>query len=603
MSRGSAPSATASGAATDSGTRPPVPLSALAGLLRRLLRPYGGALAGIITLQLVATIASLYLPSLNARIIDEGIATGDTGFILRFGGWMLLVSGLNVLASYAAVFLGSRVAAAVGRDARESVVSRVLDLGQEEVTRFGAPTLISRGTNDATQVQTLTQMLLTMMVTAPIMMVGGVVMALREDLGLAWLVAVAVPVLAIWVGLVIRQMVPSFSLMQTCVDLVNRVLREQITGVRVVRAFVREDHERDRFGDANAQYTAAALRVGRLQAIAFPVVMFVFNASMVAVLWFGGIRVADGQMQIGALTAFMAYLMQILMSVMMLTFMSMMVPRAAVSAGRINEVLGTRAHIQPPTDPVPIPDGPLTLEIDDVTFRHTGAEVPALRGVSLTVRPGTTTAVIGSTGAGKTTLVDLVPRLHDVTAGAVRLGGVDVRDADPEDLWSRLGLVPQRPYLFSGTVAQNLRHGRPDATDEELWAALTVAQAAGFVREMPDGLDSVIAQGGTNVSGGQRQRLAIARAVVRRPAVYVFDDSFSALDLATDARLRAALAPITADAAVLVVAQRVSTIVGADRIIVLEDGQVVGAGRHEELLAGCRTYAEIVESQGGMAAA
>lgn len=577
-----------------------VPVGALVRLYRRTLRPFAGSVIAIVVFQFVATMASLYLPSLNAAIIDEGIAKGNTGYILSTGAVMLAVSAVNVVSTFVAVFVGARVSAAVGREVRGSVFDRVLDLSQHEVVRFGAPTLISRATNDATQIQTLLNMILTMMVTAPIMMVGGIVMALREDLGLSWLVAVAVPVLGIWVGLVIRQMAPQFSLMQKCVDLVNRILREQITGIRVVRAFVREDHERDRFAVANTEYTMAALRVGRLQAIAFPVVMFVFNASTVAVLWFGGIRVSEGQMQIGALTAFLSYLMQILMSVMMATFMSMMVPRAAVSASRINEVLDATSSIAPPAAARPIPTGPVAVQFDDVSFCHSGASVPALRHVSFTAAPGTTTAVIGSTGAGKSTLVDLVPRLHDVTDGAVRVGGVDVRDADQEDVWSRIGLVPQRPYLFSGTVAGNLRQGRAEATDDELWAALEVAQAADFVRQMPGGLDAPIAQGGTNVSGGQRQRLAIARAVVRRPAIYVFDDSFSALDLATDARLRAALAPITREATVLVVAQRVSTIVGADHIVVLEDGMVVGQGRHEELLASCPTYVEIVESQGGV---
>jgi ATP-binding cassette subfamily B protein len=440
-------------------------------------------------------------------------------------------------------------------------------------------------------------MALAFMVSAPIMMVGGVVMALREDVGLSWLVAVAVPLLALGVGLIIRRMIPQFRLMQESVDWVNRILREQITGIRVVRAFVREDHERRRFGEANTQYTGTALAVGRLMALAFPLVMLVFNASTVAVLWFGSHRVAAGEMQIGELTAFMSYLMQILMSVMMATFMSMMLPRATVSAGRIGDVLGTTSSVTEREQPVPLPTGRATVELRDVEFTYPGADAPVLHGVSMTAEPGHTTAIIGSTGSGKSTLVSLVPRLYDVTGGALLLAGVDVRDASLEDVWSRIGLVPQRPYLFSGTVASNLRYGDADATDDELWEALRVAQADDFVRAMPGGLDASIAQGGTNVSGGQRQRLAIARAIVAKPDVYLFDDAFSALDVATDARLRAALRPVTRDAAVIVVAQRVSTIVDADHIVVLDGGRVVGSGRHDELLETCPTYVEIVESQ------
>ena len=465
------------------------------------------------------------------------------------------------------------------------------------MSRFGAPTLISRNTNDVTQVQTVVFMGAAMMVSAPIMMVGGIVMALREDVGLSWLVAVAVPLLALSVALVIRRMIPQFRLMQESVDWVNRVLREQITGIRVVRAFVREDHERARFAEANTQYTGTALAVGRLMALVFPIVMLIFNASTVAVLWFGARRVENGQMQIGELTAFMTYLMQILMSVMMATFMSMMIPRATVSAGRIAEVLDTDSTVVEPAAPVAIPRAGSGVELRDVEFVYPGADVPVLQGVSLTAEPGRTTAIIGSTGAGKSTLLSLIPRLYDVTGGSVRIGGVDVREAALEDVWARIGLVPQKPYLFTGTVASNLRYGGADATDDELWEALRIAQAEDFVRAMPAGLESPIAQGGTNVSGGQRQRLAIARALVSKPDIFLFDDSFSALDLSTDARLRSALRPVTRHTAVIVVAQRVSTIVDADHIVVLDDGRVVGAGRHDELLDTCPTYVEIVESQ------
>lgn len=566
-------------------------------IIRDYLRPYQGLVAVLVGLQLVGTMASLYLPSLNGRIIDEGVAKGDTGYIVRTGGWMLAVSLVQIVATVAATYLGAKSAAGLGRDLRAGIFARVGDFSAQEVSRFGAPTLISRNTNDVTQVQTVVFMGAAMMVSAPIMMVGGIIMALREDVGLSWLVAVAVPALALSVALVIRKMIPNFRLMQESVDWVNRVLREQITGIRVVRAFVREDHERARFADANTQYTGTALAVGRLMALVFPIVMLIFNASTVAVLWFGSHRVENGQMQIGELTAFMSYLMQILMSVMMATFMSMMIPRATVSAGRIAEVLDTDSTVVQPARPVAIPRTGTSVELRDVEFCYPGADVPVLQGVSLTAEPGRTTAIIGSTGAGKSTLLSLIPRLYDVTGGHVLLGGVDVRDATLEDVWSRIGLVPQKPYLFTGTVASNLRYGDSEATDDELWEALRIAQAEDFVRAMPEGLNAPISQGGTNVSGGQRQRLAIARALVSRPEVFLFDDSFSALDLSTDARLRSALKPVTRHTAVIVVAQRVSTIIDADHIVVLDDGLVVGAGRHDQLLETCPTYVEIVESQ------
>jgi len=569
-------------------------------LVREHLRPYAGLLAALLVLQLVATLASLYLPSLNGRIIDEGVAVGNIDFIVRTGAAMLAVSLVQIVATIAATRIGAQTSASMGRDLRASLFHRVGDFSAQELSRFGAPTLISRNTNDVTQVQQVVYMFLAIMVSAPIMMVGGIFMALREDIGLSWLVAIAVPALAIAVGLIIARMIPHFQAMQKAVDSVNRILREQITGIRVVRAFVREDVERERFAVANRTYTGTALAVGRLMALAFPVVMVIFNASTVAVLWFGAQRIEAGQMQIGALTAFMAYLIQILMSVMMATFMSMMIPRASVSAGRIQEVLDTESSVHAPTAPVAIPRGRTGVELRGVTFAYPGAEEPVLRDVSLVAEPGTTTAIVGSTGAGKTTLVGLVSRLHDVTSGQVLLGGVDIRDAALQDLWSRFGLVPQKPYLFTGTVASNLRFGDENATDEELWAALRVAQADDFVAAMPGGLEAPIAQGGTNVSGGQRQRLAIARALVRRADVYLFDDAFSALDVATDARLRAALRPVTRDAVVIVVAQRISSIVGADRIVVLDDGAVVGTGTHDELLETCPTYLEIVESQQAM---
>ena len=566
-------------------------------LVRTYLRPYLPLLLLLLVLQLAGTIASLFLPSINGQIIDDGVAKGDTDYIVRAGGWMLAVSLVQVLAMIGATWIGARASSAMARDVRGQVFHRVSSFSEQEVTRFGAPTLITRSTNDVQQVQTLVYMGLAMMVSAPITMVGGVVMALREDVGLSWLVAVAVPLLAIAVGIVISRMIPWFRVMQTSIDQVNRILREQITGVRVVRAFVRERHERARFAEANEVYTGSAVAVGRLMATAFPIVMVIFNASTVAVLWFGAARVDSGEMQVGALTAFMAYLVQILMSVMMATFMSMMIPRASVAATRIAEVLDTPTSVLDPAEPRPIPAGRADVELRAVGFAYPGAEVPVLSTVSLRAEAGQTTAIIGSTGSGKTTLLGLIPRLYDVTGGSLLVGGVDVREVALEDLWSRMGIVPQKPYLFTGTVASNLRYGAPDATEDELWEALRVAQAEDFVRAMPEGLHSPVAQGGTNVSGGQRQRLAIARALVRRPDIYLFDDSFSALDLSTDARLRAALRPVTRDATVIVVAQRVSTIVDADRIVVLEDGRVVGDGTHDALLASCRTYAEIVESQ------
>jgi ATP-binding cassette subfamily B multidrug efflux pump len=566
-------------------------------LVRRFLATYRRPLAIVVALQFVGTLGALYLPSLNADIIDNGVVTGDTGYIVRIGALMLGVAFLQVACSVGAVWFGARTAMGFGRDVRAAIFHRVGTFSQREVQDFGAPSLITRETNDVQQVQMLVLLSCTLMVMAPIMMVGGVIMAMREDLGLSWLIAVTVPLLALALGFIISRMVPSFRLMQTRIDEVNRLLREQITGVRVVRAFVREPLETERFAGANSDLTAVAIRAGRWQAAMFPTVMVVANVASVAVLWFGGHRVGSGEMQVGALTAYLAYLMQIVMSVMMGTFMMMMIPRSAVCADRIMDVLQTDTSVAPPEEPVTDLPRRGTLELEGVEFSYPGADAPVLRDLTFSVTPGETVAVIGSTGAGKSTLVNLVPRLFDVTEGSVRIAGVDVRRLAPALLWSLIGLVPQKAYLFSGTVRSNLLHGKPEATDAELWEALEIAQADDFVREMPEGLDSPITQGGTNVSGGQRQRLAIARAVIRRPEIYLFDDSFSALDLATDARVRAALRPVTRNSTVLIVAQRVSTIRDADQILVMEDGAVVGRGTHHELLADCPTYQEIVASQ------
>ncbi|MGV3562989.1 MAG: ABC transporter ATP-binding protein [Nocardioides sp.] len=570
----------------------------LVALLRQRLAPYRSWLAAVVGLQLLAVLAMLYLPSLNAAIIDDGVVPGDEGLIVRLGGIMLAVSLVQILCSVGAVWFGARTATSFGRDLRRDLFQRVGSFSQREVQEIGAPSLITRTTNDVQQVQMLVVMTCLIAVSSPIMMVGGVLMALREDRGLGWILAVVVPTLFLSVGFVVSRMVPSFRLVQTRIDEVNRVLREQLAGIRVVRAFVREEHETQRFAVANDALTDVATTAGRWMATMFPLAMLVVNVSSVAVVWFGGQRVDAGQMEVGALTAFLSYLMQILMSVMMATFMLMQVPRSAVCAERITEVLATETSVRRSTDPRPLdPARRGHLDLEDVTFSYPGAEAPVLAGCSLSARPGQVLAVVGSTGAGKSTLVNLVPRLFDATAGTVRVAGVDVRDLDPEVLWSQLGLVPQKAYLFSGTVRSNLAHGRPDATEEQMWEALEVAQARDFVEALPEGLDAPVSQGGTNFSGGQRQRLAIARAVVRRPAVYLLDDAFSALDLATDARLRAALRRVTTDATVVVVAQRVSTIRDADQILVLEDGRVVGRGTHEELLRDCATYQEIVASQ------
>lgn len=572
-------------------------LSVLIRLLRTYLRPYKKAIALLVALQFLQTCASLYLPTLNADIIDDGVVKGDSGYILSYGALMIGISLAQVVCNIGAVFYGARTAAALGRDVRGAVFDRVQSFSAREVGHFGAPSLITRTTNDVQQVQMLALMTFTLMVSAPIMCVGGIVMALGLDVPLSGVLLGVVPVLAICVTLIVRKLRPLFRQMQVRLDTVNRVLREQITGNRVIRAFVRDEYEQQRFRKANTELTDVALGTGNLLALMFPVVMTVVNLSSIAVVWFGAHRIDSGGMQIGDLTAFLAYLMQIVMSVMMATFMFMMVPRAEVCAERIQEVLETESSVVPPVAPVTELRRHGHLEIRGAGFRYPGAEEPVLRHIDLVAKPGETTAVIGSTGSGKSTLLGLVPRLFDATDGEVLVNGVDVRTVDPKTLAKVVSLVPQKPYLFAGTVATNLRYGNPDATDEELWHALSVAQAKGFVSELEGGLDAPIAQGGTNVSGGQRQRLAIARTLVQRPEIYLFDDSFSALDYATDAALRAELAQETAEATVVIVAQRVATIRDADRIVVLDEGRVVGVGRHHELMADNETYREIVLSQ------
>ncbi|MFT3853531.1 MAG: ABC transporter ATP-binding protein [Ilumatobacteraceae bacterium] len=566
-------------------------------LLRLYLGRYRRELILVVVFQAIQTIAALFLPRLNAEIIDNGVLKGDTGYIWQQSAVMIGVTLLQIVCAVTAVYFGSRAAMGFGRDCRDGLFHHIGDFSAKEMNTFGAPSLITRITNDVQQVQMLVLMTCTLLVAAPITAVGGIIMAIREDAGLSLVLTVSIPVLMVAVGIVISRMVPGFRKMQERIDAVNQVLREQITGIRVVRAFVREPAETKRFGVANDDLTAVSLQTGRLMAFMFPTVMLVLNVSSAAVVWIGSHRIDSGEMQLGALVAFLTYLAQILMSVMMATFMLVMVPRASVCADRIVEVLDTPSSVVTAAKPVTEVHGRGELDLRDVGFHYPGADQPVLSGITLSARPGQTTAIVGSTGAGKTTLLNLIPRLFDVTEGQLLVDGVDVRELEPNTLWSRIGLVPQRPYLFSGTIASNLRHSKPDATDEELWLALEIAQARDFVSKMPGKLDAPIVQGGTNVSGGQRQRLAIARALVRRPEIYLFDDSFSALDLATDARLRAALAPTVRDATVLIVAQRISTIMNADQILVLEDGVAVGLGTHRELLATCPTYGEIVASQ------
>ena len=561
------------------------------------LKPYWRELLAILVLQVLATAMSLYLPNLNAQIIDDGVVKGDTDLIWRSGALMLLFSLVQAAGQIGATWFGALTAMSLGRDLRAAIFDRALSFSTREMRDFGASSLLTRNTNDVLQVQTIVQTTLTIIVGAPIMMVGGFVMAVREDFGLSWIIAVSVAVLGVAVSLLVIFASPLFQRMQTNLDNLNRVLREQISGIRVIRAFIREDHESRRFEGANEDVYSVTLRASRWMVLLFPIAMFMVNISSVAVIWFGAFRIDSGNIQIGQMTAFLNYLIQILISVMMSTMLLFLAPRSAVSADRILEVLDTEPTVAPPADPVAPQELTGVVEFRDVTFTYPGAEDPVLANLSFTLAPGRTTAIIGSTGSGKSTLVNLIPRLYDVSSGEVLVDGVDVRHLDPDALWSRIGLVPQKPYLFSGTVASNLLYGRPNATQEQMWEALRIAQAADFVEKLDGGLAAHIAQGGTNVSGGQRQRLSIARALVKEPAVYVFDDSFSALDVATDARLRAALAPATAERATLIVAQRVATIRGADEILVLEHGRIVGRGTHEELLAGNATYQEIVDSQ------
>jgi len=566
-------------------------------LMRTYLRPHQRAIWLVVLLQLVQTTATLFLPTLNANIIDGGVVTGNTGYIMREGGIMLSVTLLQVVCAIAAVYFGARTAMGLGRDVRGAIFDRVQTFSAQEVGKFGAPSLITRTTNDVQQVQMLVLLTFTLMVSAPIMCFGGIILALNQDVPLSSLLLIIVPILIGFVAFQVSRMRPLFRLMQVRIDKVNKVMREQITGIRVIRAFVRDERERERYDVASGELRDVSLAVGKVMAFMFPTVMLVVNVSSVAVLWFGGQRISSGGMQIGALTAFLSYLLQILMAVMMATFMFVMIPRAEVCAERIQEVLETDSSVVVAAEPVTSVAIHGRLELRGIDFHYPGAEAPVLRGIDLVARPGEVTAVIGSTGAGKTTLLNLVPRLFDATGGTVLVDGVDVRQLEPALLSRLVGLVPQKPYLFTGTVASNLRYGNPDATDEQLWRALEVAQAKDFVEEMPDRLDSSISQGGTNVSGGQRQRLAIARLLVHRPEIYLFDDSFSALDYATDAALRAALAHEIADATVVIVAQRVSTIRDADRIVVLDEGRVVGVGNHLELMDANPTYREIVLSQ------
>lgn len=566
-------------------------------LLKRYLRPYTGALVIVLIFEFVQSLAALYLPTLNAHIVDRGVAQADVPLIWRLGGLMLLVSFVQLVTMIIAVYFGARTAMRAGRDLRRDVFHTGQSFSQHEVARFGAATLITRNTNDVQQVQMLILMSCTMLVMAPMMALGGIIMALSQDLRLSWLILVAVPLLLVALGILIARMIPQFKVMQTRIDRINAVAREQLTGIRVIRAFAREATERDRFDIANRELTETNFRVGMLFALMFPLVMGILNVSSVAVIWFGGLQVEAGITEVGTMMAFMQYLMQILMGVMMATFMTMMIPRAAVSAKRVGEVLATAPTVNPPADPVPEVEIPGAVRLTSATFGFPGAEAPVLRDVTAAFQPGTTTAIIGSTGAGKSTLLGLIPRLFDVQSGTVEVGGVDVRRLDPAVLHAQIGLVPQKAFLFSGTVASNLRYGNPEATDDELWQALEVAQAAGFVAEMPGRLEARIAQGGQNVSGGQRQRLAIARALVANPPVLLFDDSFSALDTETDARLRAALDEHYGHATRIIVAQRIASITDADQIIVLDDGAVVGAGTHDELAADNEVYREIVESQ------
>jgi ATP-binding cassette subfamily B protein len=566
-------------------------------LLATYLRPYRWPLAVVIVLVTVQALANLYLPNLNADIINNGVLTGDTGYIIRTGGLMLLVTFLVGVCAVVSVYFGSRTAMAFGRDVRSAIFRKVMSFSQKETNVFGTPSLITRNTNDVQQVQMVLIMTFNIMIIAPIMLIGGVIMALREDVPLSGLLIVIVPLVALVMGVIATRAMPLFRSMQKRTDRVQQVMRETLSGMRVIRAFVRTDHDEARYDVANRDLTDTALRTNRLFAMMIPFLFGIMNLSTVAIVWFGGLRIDSGGMPIGNLSAFLQYVMQILMSVMMAALMFVMVPRAAASAERIQQVLDSEAELCDPDVPAELPDPQGLVEFDHVQFGYPGAEEPVLCDISFTAKPGQTTAIVGSTGAGKTTLVNLIPRFYDVTSGSVRIDGVDVRRLRQEDLWRLMGMVPQKSFLFSGTVASNLRYGDDTATDDELWKALGIAQAREFVSEMTGGLEAEIDQGGTNVSGGQRQRLAIARAVVRNPKVFIFDDSFSALDFKTDQQLRAALKHEIQGATVIIVAQRVGTILHADQIVVLDGGNVAGVGTHEELMKTCETYKEIVYSQ------
>lgn len=566
-------------------------------LLRQYARPYRWLLAIVAVFQLISTLASLYLPTVNAAIIDDGVAKGDLRIIVELGGVMLAVTALQVVCAIGAVYFGSRAGMGFGRDLRSAIFHHVTGFSAEETARFGASSLLTRTTNDVQQIQLLVQLTCTMLITAPIMSIGGIFMAIHQDAGLSWLLLVSVPILAAANYWIVSHLLPIFRRMQRLIDGINRVMREQLAGIRVIRAFTREPFERNRFGQANQALADAALEAGRWQALMLPTTTLVINISSVALIWFGGMRIDAGEMQVGSLIAFLSYFMQILMAVLLATFILVVIPRASVCADRIGEVLSTEPQITSPQDPVRPARIEGEIRLDAVSFSYPGAERPVLQDVSLTARPGTTTAIVGSTGSGKSTLVSLVCRLYDVTSGSVRIDGIDVRDFDPEYLWAAIGVVPQRGYLFSGTVADNLRYGKADATEDDMWDALKVAAADDFVRAHADGLGMRVAQGGMNFSGGQRQRLAIARAVIRRPAVYLFDDAFSALDVHTDARVRAALRDVSTDSTLVIVSQRISTVAQADQIIVIDDGRILGVGSHETLLTQCPEYAEFADSQ------
>jgi len=570
----------------------------LLALLRQYIRPYRRLVAVLMVLQTISTLATLYLPTVNATIIDDGVAKGDTATIVRLGMVMLGVTGVQAVCSIAAVYFGSRTGMGFGRDLRSAMFGHITTFSEQETARFGAPTLLTRSTNDVRQIQYLVQITCLVLVAAPIMSIGGIFMAIHQNAGLSWLLLVSVPVLAGANYWIFSHVLPMFRSMQSLIDGVNRVLRDQLSGVRVVRAFAREDFERERFARANAALSNTSLRAGNWQALTLPVTTLTINLSSVALIWFGGLRINTGHMQVGSLIAFLAYFTQILLAVMMAAMTLAVLPRASVCAQRITEVLSTRTAVVSPEHPRSPAGGTAgVVRLDGATFSYPGADRPVLQDVSLTALPGTTTAIVGSTGSGKSTLISLICRFYDVTGGAVLVDGVDVRDYDTARLWSGIGLVPQRGYLFSGTVAQNLKYGKADATEAEMWEALQVAGADGFVRAHDDGLAMRVAQGGINFSGGQRQRLAIARAVIRRPALYLFDDAFSALDVHTEARVRVALREVSEDATTIVVTQRLSTASTADQVIVIDAGKLVGAGTHESLLADCPTYAEFADSQ------